>query len=343
MPVIQFTLTVNEGKWLIAHAIACMPQVRSAMEEGRVVFKAGTTVSCVSQLMLDQPLRICGRITPRGTVSSREDGPAAHSLLYDHGRLENLDNRVEAALLDLGPGDVVITGANLIDSQGDAAMLAGSPGGGSCGRAISALTSEGFEVIVAAGLEKLSPVPVRKALLESRRQGVDSSRGMACGLVPVYGKIVTELEAVALLADVDVCLIARGGIGGAEGGSYSRSREAMKRSPSCKPCWRSAETALWAERPSVWWSVNSPVPAAAGTCPAAIKRPEEKITSIEQVNKSVRYHSAYTILSFPSPQCLPVRMPHAYRQCLCREITLCLMWIKYKTREQNSSVLSFVL
>ena len=218
MPVIQFTLTVNEGKWLIAHAIACMPQVRSAMEEGRVVFKAGTTVSCVSQLMLEQPLRICGRITPRGTVSSREDGPAAHSLLYDHGRLENLDNRVEAALLDLGPGDVVITGANLIDSQGDAAMLAGSPGGGSCGRAISALTSEGFEVIVAAGLEKLSPVPVRKALLESRRQGVDSSRGMACGLVPVYGKIVTELEAVALLADVDVCLIARGGIGGAEGG-----------------------------------------------------------------------------------------------------------------------------
>ena len=51
MPVIQFALTVNEGKWLIAHAIARMPQVRKAMEEGRVVFKAGTTVSCVSQLM----------------------------------------------------------------------------------------------------------------------------------------------------------------------------------------------------------------------------------------------------------------------------------------------------
>lgn len=218
MPVIQFTLTVNEGKWLIAHGITRLPQVRRAMEEGRVVFKAGTTVSCVSQLMLGEPLRICGRVTSRGTVSSKENGPAPHCLLYHHGRIENLDDRAEQALLELGPGDVMITGANLIDGQGGAAMLAGSPGGGPCGRALCAMSTEGFEVIVAAGLEKLSPVPVATALRTASRQGISNARGMSCGLFPITGHVITELEAVRLVADVEVCLIARGGIDGAEGG-----------------------------------------------------------------------------------------------------------------------------
>jgi len=218
MEYIQFTLTVTEGKWLIAHAIAQMPQVRQAMADGKVVFKAGTTVSCVSQLLLDTPLRICGRVTPRGTVSSREKGPAAHCLLYDHGRLENLDDRIEEALLQLGPEDVLITGANLIDTQGGAAMLAGSPAGGGCGRAVSILACEGFQVLVAAGLEKLGPGLVGDAIRTSRRKGVSRSRGMACGLFPVPGKVITELEAARLLADVDCCLIGRGGVNGAEGG-----------------------------------------------------------------------------------------------------------------------------
>lgn len=218
MPTIQFTLTVNEGKWLIAHAIAQMPQVCRAMAEGRVVFKAGTTVSCVSQILLNQPLRICGRVTARGTVSSKEPGPAPHCLMYEGGSLENLDDRVEDALLELGPKDVLITGANLIDNQGGAAMLAGSPGGGRFGRALSAMTSEGFQVIVAAGLEKLSPVPVSVAMNVAGRKGVCYSRGMSCGLVPIIGHVITEIDAIKLLANVEACLIGRGGICGAEGG-----------------------------------------------------------------------------------------------------------------------------
>ena len=219
MEYIQFTLTVNEGKWLIAHAIAGMPEVRRAMAEGRVVFKAGTTVSCVAQLLTNTPLRICGRITPRGTVSSRAKGPGSHFLLYDQGRLENLDGHADVALLELGPGDVMITGANIIDAFGGAAMLAGSPGGNDGGRTIATMCSEGFQVIVAAGLEKLIPGAVGQSIIHSRRKGISSSRGMACGLFPVMGQVITELEAIRMIADVEVCLIGRGGINGAEGGS----------------------------------------------------------------------------------------------------------------------------
>ena len=219
MEYIQFTLTVNEGKWLIAHAIAGMPEVRRAMAEGRVVFKAGTTVSCVAQLLTNTPLRICGRITPRATVSSRAKGPGSHFLLYDQGRLENLDGHADVALLELGPGDVMITGANIIDAFGGAAMLAGSPGGNDGGRTIATMCSEGFQVIVAAGLEKLIPGAVGQSIIHSRRKGISSSRGMACGLFPVMGQVITELEAIRMIADVEVCLIGRGGINGAEGGS----------------------------------------------------------------------------------------------------------------------------
>ena len=232
MEYIQFTLTVNEGKWLIAHAIAGMPEVRRSMAEGRIVFKAGTTVSCVSQLLLDEPLRICGRITPRGAVSSREKGPGAHFLLWDHGRTENLDGRADAALLTLGPGDVMITGANIIDAFGGAAMLAGSPGGNDGGRTIAAMCSEGFRIIIAAGLEKLIPGTVGQSIIHSRRKGIDRSRGMACGLFPVVGQVITELEAIKMTAAVEACLIGRGGIDGAEGGSLFQvwgSEEELKK------------------------------------------------------------------------------------------------------------------
>lgn len=224
MAAIQFTVTVNEGKWLIAHAVAGMPEVRSAMARGRVVFKAGTTVSCISQLMIGEPLRIYGRITARGTVSSKEASSAAHCLMYDQGKLEMLDDNADETFFQLGPGDVMIIGANLIDIYGNAAMLAGGVGGGFCGRAISALTTQGFRVIVPVGLEKLSPVPVSEALRKASRQGIDRARGMACGLIPIFGQIVTEIEAIRLIADVDVCLIARGGVYGAEGGSVFQAR-----------------------------------------------------------------------------------------------------------------------
>lgn len=218
MECIQFSLTVNEGKWLIARGIARMPEVRQAMDQGKIVFKAGTTVSCVSQLLVGRPLRICGRISTRGTVSSRDSSDVPHTLLYERGQFRSLDGEVDQALAELGPGDVMITGANLIDTRGNAAMLAGSPGGNDCGRAVSAMTCEGFRVIVAAGLEKLIPGTVRDSILHAQRKGIVRSRGMACGLFPIFGQLVTELEAIRLIADVEVDLIGRGGVDGAEGG-----------------------------------------------------------------------------------------------------------------------------
>lgn len=154
---IQFSLTVSEGKWLIAHAIADMKEVRDAIAGGRIVLKGGTTVSCVSELITGTPLRICGRISKRGAVSSKFTDSAQHSIMYSNGEITGLDPDFDTALLQLGPNDVIIIGANIIDNFGGAAMLAGSPAGNNCGRGVSAMSVEGGKTIIAAGMEKLIP------------------------------------------------------------------------------------------------------------------------------------------------------------------------------------------
>ena len=41
--------------------------------------------------------------------------------------------------------------------------------------------------------------------------------GMPCGLVPIFGTTITEVEAMKSIADVEASMISAGGIGGAEG------------------------------------------------------------------------------------------------------------------------------
>ena len=218
MRYIQCFLTVNDGKWLIAEAISKMEPVRAALESGSIVFKGGTTVSCISQLMTGLELRVGGRNSPRGAMSSKNEVESPHTVLLKDGVTQNMDGRMDEVLSELGPGDVMIIGANLIDGQGNAALLAGFPGGGQYGRISSYMSCEGFKVIIAAGLEKMTPGSVRDAMLAVRRKNIDSSYGMSCGLFPVAGELVTELEAIKLLADVEVAIIGRGGIDGGEGG-----------------------------------------------------------------------------------------------------------------------------
>ncbi len=214
---IQFSLTVSESKRLIAYAVSQMKSVRHAMKNGKVIFKGGTTVSCAAEILVGTPLRICGRISQRGAVSSKVREGAAHSLLYSQGQITNIDEDYDDRIMEMGPEDVIITGANIIDIHGNAAMLAGSPAGNRCGKGVSAMTVEGAKVIVAAGIEKLIPGSVYDSVKCAQRKGIDSSRGMACGLFPVVGELVTELEAIQEISNVNAVLIGKGGIAGGEG------------------------------------------------------------------------------------------------------------------------------
>jgi hypothetical protein len=214
----QLTISVNSAKWLIARAIVHLPEVTEAFRSGKIILKGGTTVSCVAEELLGIELRICGRITERGTVGSFESDDSPHSVIVEKGKWHNIDSCFLDTVLALGPSDVVIIGANAIDSEGNAAMMAASPGGGNAGQATSALTTEGAHIIIAAGLEKLVPGKISELIGQVGRKRCDFSMGAAVGLIPLHGRIVSEIEALETLGNLNnVTVIGRGGISGAEG------------------------------------------------------------------------------------------------------------------------------
>ncbi len=218
---LQFSLTVNEAKVIIAKGIKARPDVKQAFSCGKILLKAGTTVSALSEELVGMPLGICGRITPRGATGPRHDLDVPHCLLVDKGRIVDVDSPegFEKAALSLGRSDVLVTGANAFDVDGNAAMMAGSPLGGFPGKILPAVVAEGVQVIIAVGLEKLIPGKLRDAVSAAGRRCIDASFGMAVGLIPISGQVVHEKKAVELLAGVKATVIGMGGICGAEGGT----------------------------------------------------------------------------------------------------------------------------
>ncbi|QQO08904.1 hypothetical protein [Breznakiella homolactica] len=216
---IQITLTPAEAKRIIAKAIAALPEVRDALAQGAIFLKGGSTASAVAEEFGFPALHLSGRISPRGTLGAAVSPDIPHNGLIRNGSLVSADDDTVTIVRNLGRGDIIITGANAVDSEGNAAMMAGAEGGGNPGAAWGAFSTEGASVIIAAGTEKLIPGSIRDAVSAAGRKGVDVSTGMAVGLLPVFGRLITEREALEILAPVRATVIGAGGITGGEGSS----------------------------------------------------------------------------------------------------------------------------
>ncbi len=218
MKKLQFNLTVEEGKNLISRSVVSHPAFKKALVQGKILFKGGTTVSKISEIIIDEPLRISGRITTRGTTGGQGLSQAPHTVLLENKQWTNIDGQLLEISRKLGPQDLVICGANALDCEGHAALMAGSPGGGNVGSAISAWYTEGVRCLVTAGIEKLIPGNLQKIANKTGRKQVDLAWGMAVGLILLPGKVINEIEAVKILADVDCYSLGAGGLGQAQGG-----------------------------------------------------------------------------------------------------------------------------
>ncbi len=213
----QISLTVPEGKRLIAEAIAGMSEVQSALLNGRILLKGGTTVSAVMERLAGKTLRISGRISPRGTKAAVQKDGEPHSVLIEQGKIKNIDLCFADAVQTLTCTDIAVIGANAIDPNGRTAMMFGSPLGGSPGLGMAGLMAQGCKVVIACGLEKMIPTPIEHAVRAAGIYSTDWAMGMAVGLTPLIGEVVTEKVAIEMLAKVTCIVIAAGGIAGAEG------------------------------------------------------------------------------------------------------------------------------
>ena len=217
---IEVVLTVAESKRLIAKGVKELDVVKRAMEHGIVAVSKGTTETYVAEELLGEKIvpfaYTLGVTAPKGWKRESETpmGKRADLVFKDGKPVEGL-SVIEAAR-QMSAGDVFLKGANALNYQEEVAgILVGDPMGGTIGGAIGPVVARKAHLVIPVGLEKCIPFDIAALSRDIPASWEEGSRGSS--LMPVTGLIVTEIEALETLVDVEVAQIAAGGVCGAEG------------------------------------------------------------------------------------------------------------------------------
>ncbi len=215
-----FQLTPSESKRLIGKGVAQMPETNVAAEKGYVIVNGGTTNAYVAQELLGITEPLPQKFTA-GTSSHRllcvtdADKRTPFPIILHKGEKSN--KTTTEALNDFHKETVLIKGANAIDAEGNAAVISSGFDGGTMGATLGTAVSQGLQYIVPVGLEKLVP-NVKEACAWTGAKTLDYTMGADFGmfLIP-NAKVVTEIKALKILADVEARHVASGGVGESAG------------------------------------------------------------------------------------------------------------------------------
>jgi hypothetical protein len=213
-------LNPAESRRLLAKAVVQLPEVKSAMKNGIIILARGITNAFVTEELLNiyvEPKagQTVGMVCNGITDANSGPPPSSLHVIRNGKAMEKADSNVE--ILDFGPDDVFIKGANAIDGEGNAGVYSSSVKGGTIGMAWPILTPRGSQLIMLVSLEKM----VASVIEAAKHTGIyhfKYSTGLPAKLVPVpLGKVITEIQALAILARVRAFHIGSGGVGGSEG------------------------------------------------------------------------------------------------------------------------------
>ena len=218
----EFVITVEQGKQLIARALAADEALLSAARSGRVLIVAGTTNAYVAQALLDALGLDCGFDASsfrRGvTIAPGDKLPPVErtrDLLIDHG-VAHYESDVFEYAPQLNAGDIVLKGANaLYLPDGECGVLIGNSAVGTTLPIMTAVVGRRARLIVPVGLEKRVDKPISELMEIANRPD-----GVGPRLMSLPGSPYTELDAIRALTGCEAELIAAGGIMGAQGCAY---------------------------------------------------------------------------------------------------------------------------
>ena len=95
--------------------------------------------------------------------------------------------------------------------------------------------ARGVNFIIPVGIEKTIPFSITEAAKRVGKERFFKSVGMPVGLMPVHGKVITEIEALRILGAEDAFPIGAGGVAKGEGsvvicaeGSAEKMEELMR-------------------------------------------------------------------------------------------------------------------
>ncbi len=206
-------LNENMSKRLIAKGVAATPLVKNALAKGTVVITLGTTNAIVAEEILgrtiDRGAFAAGFIGEKWNVNARV-GEVGEIVLRE-GKEVTVDPQ---ELLDsLGAGGLIIKGGNAIDPWGVVGVLTGAASGGTVGRYLPLALARGVDVVIPIGLAKTIHSSITDLARELGSGKVDRCMGIPCGIFPLVGRIITEIDALETLFPVEVTQVANGGVG----------------------------------------------------------------------------------------------------------------------------------
>jgi len=220
-----FVLTPAESKRLICKAVASLPEVKHAQKNDRLLIGHGSTNVYVAEEILgkekiaelfDRNTYLSG-VLVKGTLCTTFAREKGAILLMKQGKLEPPAPTMSDMLRDFGRDAVFIKGASAVDAQKNAAVFMAHPEGGTIGWAMGTILARGLRLIVPVGLEKLV-ASVEKAVTSCGQLTLDYCQGLKVGMMPLTGaKVITEIEALKILAGVESIHVGSGGSSGTEG------------------------------------------------------------------------------------------------------------------------------
>jgi len=234
-----FVFTPTESKYLISKAIADSEKIRNALKTGIIAMHPCTTGYSLFNTITGRKNKgnvwVTGMIVKKGlcieanTKVGKVDSKAGTGLgksladpgLYPHTMVlykgeEVVGWTIYDLMKKMGPGDVYVKGVNAIDINHHVGVCIGSLAEGTIGKIIKARQEKGFEILCPVGYEKLIPVTIEEASSFVARPK-EYAMGQRIGIRPVNGTVITEVNALYMLAGVKAVPICAGGVHGGEG------------------------------------------------------------------------------------------------------------------------------
>ncbi len=213
-------LNPAESRRLLAKATVAAPEVQTAWKSGMIIIARGITSAYISEELFGDTVEPKGAQTVgiicNGITTAYKGAPPCTRHVIREGKVvEGADSNVE--ILNFGPDDVFIKGANAVDNEGIAGVYVASVKAGTIGMAWPIVSPRGSSLIIPMSLEKLVP-SVIEAAKHTGLYHFKYSTGVPIKLIPVpLAKVITEIQAFAILAGVRAYHLGSGGVGGSEG------------------------------------------------------------------------------------------------------------------------------
>ena len=213
-------LNPAESRRLLAKATVALPEFQNAYKNGMIIFARGITNAFICEELFKisvepKAAQTVGLVCNGITNGNSGPPPCTWHVIRQGKVVEGADSNVE--ILNFGAEDVFIKGANAIDPEGNAGICSTSVKGGTIGMCWPIVMPRGSQLIMPVGLEKMIP-SVIEAALHSGIYHFKYSMGLPAKIMPVpTGKVVTEIQALAVLTGVRAYHLASGGVGSSEG------------------------------------------------------------------------------------------------------------------------------